>query len=99
MSSNYQQVDSDRSKIETCCGCVNMYTGFKCLAWINAIFCSLGLLGSISAIFILKTQNKDEIRDIFFKGDSDQQLLEDLEDYSLGAFDGGQHKAEDYALA
>ena len=58
---SYQPVEFDRSKIEKCCGCINMYSGFKCLAWLQAIFCPLALLEHIFTFYIFNYESEEDM--------------------------------------
>ena len=49
---NFQPVNADRSKVEKCCGCVNMYSGFKFLALLNVFFYPLAFLACYKLLFI-----------------------------------------------
>ena len=49
MSDNYLRVGSEKSKNETCC-CVNMYSGFKFLAYFHAM---IGILGIIFSTILI----------------------------------------------
>ena len=72
---NYQPVNADRSKVENCCGCINMYSGFKCLAWLQAIFSPLGFLGCCYAFVVFMSDDKSDIIKFLYNG-------EDINDFN-----------------
>ena len=49
--------DDDRAKKETCCGCFNMYSGFRMLAWFEAIFSPFGASKSAWEFFLFLSAN------------------------------------------